>query len=83
MQVRGATTHYEAVVSAATSGVLSAGLDSGIPVIFGVLTTDTMEQVGGMCLFRFAIAALWGCHSFCMLSARLLFAGYHQVIRAG
>lgn len=42
--VRGATTHYEAVVSAATSGVLSAGLDSGIPVIFGVLTTDTMEQ---------------------------------------
>ncbi|KAK9800283.1 hypothetical protein WJX73_003463 [Symbiochloris irregularis] len=42
--VRGATSHYDAVVSAATSGVLNAGLDTGVPVIFGVLTTDTMEQ---------------------------------------
>ncbi|CAK0786133.1 hypothetical protein CVIRNUC_009346 [Coccomyxa viridis] len=42
--VRGATAHFDAVVSAATSGVLSAGLDSGVPVIFCVMTTDTMEQ---------------------------------------
>ena len=42
--VRGATTHYEAVVSGATSGLLSAGLDTGIPTIFTVLTCDTMEQ---------------------------------------
>ena len=45
MQVRGATTHYEAVVNSATGGTLNAGLDSGVPIIFGVLTTETMEQV--------------------------------------
>ncbi|CAL5226984.1 g9870 [Coccomyxa viridis] len=42
--VRGATAHFDAVVGAATSGVLSAGLDAGVPVIFCVMTTDTMEQ---------------------------------------
>jgi 6,7-dimethyl-8-ribityllumazine synthase len=42
--VRGATTHYDAVVSGATSGVLGASTDTGVPVIFGVLTCDTMEQ---------------------------------------
>ncbi|KAI7837438.1 hypothetical protein COHA_008696 [Chlorella ohadii] len=42
--VRGATTHYDAVVGGATSGVLNASTDSGVPVIFGVLTCDTMEQ---------------------------------------
>ena len=45
--VRGATTHYDAVVGGATSGVLGASTDSGVPVIFGVLTCDTMEQVRG------------------------------------
>ena len=45
VQVRGATAHFDAVVSGATSGVLNAGLDSGVPVIFCVMTTDTMEQV--------------------------------------
>jgi 6,7-dimethyl-8-ribityllumazine synthase len=42
--VRGATAHYDAVVAGATSGVLGASTDSGVPVIFGVLTCDTMEQ---------------------------------------
>lgn len=42
--IRGATTHYDAVVSATTSGVLSASAESGVPVIFGVLTTDDLEQ---------------------------------------
>ncbi|CAL8464225.1 g3760 [Coccomyxa elongata] len=42
--VRGATAHFDAVVSGATSGVLNASLDSGVPVIFCVMTTDTMEQ---------------------------------------
>ncbi|BDA49346.1 6,7-dimethyl-8-ribityllumazine synthase [Coccomyxa sp. Obi] len=42
--VRGATAHFDAVVSGATSGVLNAALDSGVPVIFCVMTTDTMEQ---------------------------------------
>ncbi len=43
-QVRGATAHFDAVVGAATSGVLGASTDSGVPVIFCVMTTDTMEQ---------------------------------------
>jgi len=42
--VRGATAHFDAVVGAATSGVLGASTDSGVPVIFCVMTTDTMEQ---------------------------------------
>lgn len=45
MQVRGATAHFDAVVSGATSGVLGAAMASGVPVIFCVMTTDTMEQV--------------------------------------
>lgn len=55
VQVRGATTHYDAVVGGATSGVLNASTDSGVPVIFGVLTCDTMEQVCGS-------KALCGCN---------------------
>lgn len=42
--VRGATTHYDAVAGGAASGLLSAGMDTGVPVVFGVLTCDTMEQ---------------------------------------
>ncbi|DBB17011.1 TPA: hypothetical protein ACH3X3_014108 [Trebouxia sp. C0006] len=42
--VRGSTTHYEAVANAAAGGLLGAGQDSGVPVIFGVLTTENMEQ---------------------------------------
>lgn len=43
-QVRGTTAHFDAVVGAATSGVLGAAADSGVPVVFCVMTTDTMEQ---------------------------------------
>ncbi len=42
--VRGETTHYDHVCQAVTSGVTRVALDTGVPVIFGVLTTDTMEQ---------------------------------------
>lgn len=42
--IRGDTDHYDHVAGAATSGIASAGLDSGVPVIFGVLTCDTLEQ---------------------------------------
>ncbi|CAA0833932.1 6-7-dimethyl-8-ribityllumazine synthase-chloroplastic [Striga hermonthica] len=42
--IRGDTTHYDAVANSAASGVLSAGLNSGVPCIFGVLTCDDMEQ---------------------------------------
>ncbi|CAN1297997.1 6,7-dimethyl-8-ribityllumazine synthase, chloroplastic [Linum perenne] len=42
--VRGDTSHYDAVANSAASGVLSAGLNSGVPCIFGVLTCDNMDQ---------------------------------------
>ena len=42
--VRGATPHFEYVSSAATTGLSTVALEFGIPVGFGVLTTDTVEQ---------------------------------------
>ena len=42
--IRGETDHYEHVAGEAAKGISSAGLASGVPVIFGVLTTDTLEQ---------------------------------------
>ena len=42
--VRGETPHFEYVSSAATSGLSSVSLEFGLPVAFGLLTTDTMEQ---------------------------------------
>ncbi len=42
--IRGDTDHYDHVAGAATNGIARAGLDAGVPVIFGVLTTDTLEQ---------------------------------------
>jgi len=42
--IRGDTSHYDAVVSAAVSGVQTAAAATGIPCIFGVLTTENMEQ---------------------------------------
>ena len=42
--IRGDTGHYDQVANQATSGIMQAGLNSGVPVIFGVLTTDTVEQ---------------------------------------
>jgi 6,7-dimethyl-8-ribityllumazine synthase len=42
--IRGDTDHYDHVAGAATSGIARAALDSGVPVIFGVLTCDTLEQ---------------------------------------
>lgn len=42
--IRGATTHYELVCSEVAKGVAQVGLESDIPVMFGVLTTETIEQ---------------------------------------
>lgn len=42
--IRGATSHYEAVVNEVSKGIASIGLESGVPVIFGVLTTENIEQ---------------------------------------
>jgi len=42
--IRGDTPHFDYVSSAAASGIQRAALDTGVPVIFGVLTTDNEEQ---------------------------------------
>ena len=42
--IKGATDHYDYVCAQAAAGIMRAGLDSGIPVTFGVLTTDNLEQ---------------------------------------
>ncbi len=42
--IRGATPHFDYVSSEVTKGIALVGLETGIPVIFGVLTTDTIEQ---------------------------------------
>ncbi|HEX2157249.1 MAG TPA: 6,7-dimethyl-8-ribityllumazine synthase, partial [Actinomycetes bacterium] len=42
--VRGATAHFDYVAGQAAAGLATVARDSGVPVGFGVLTTDTMEQ---------------------------------------
>ncbi|WP_433742636.1 6,7-dimethyl-8-ribityllumazine synthase [Falsibacillus pallidus] len=42
--IRGATPHFDYVSNEVAKGVASAGMNSGVPVVFGVLTTDTIEQ---------------------------------------
>lgn len=42
--IKGDTDHYEYVCRAATDGILQAGLVTGVPVLFGVLTCQTEEQ---------------------------------------
>jgi 6,7-dimethyl-8-ribityllumazine synthase len=42
--IRGETDHYEYVAGEAAKGVAAASVATGIPVIFGVLTTETLEQ---------------------------------------
>ncbi len=42
--IRGGTPHFDYVAAEVSKGVAAIGLDSGIPVIFGVITTDTIEQ---------------------------------------
>jgi 6,7-dimethyl-8-ribityllumazine synthase len=42
--IRGATPHFDHVAGEVAKGVAQASLQTGVPVIFGVLTTDTIEQ---------------------------------------
>jgi 6,7-dimethyl-8-ribityllumazine synthase len=42
--IRGATAHFDHVAGQAASGIASVALSTGVPIIFGVLTTDTTEQ---------------------------------------
>ena len=63
--IRGETSHYDHVAGQAAGGVLQAGLATGVPVIFGVLTTENVEQAlnraglkGGNKGFEAALAAI-------------------------
>ena len=47
--IRGETPHFEFVARACADGVMRLGLDSGRPVVFGVLTTDNIEQASERC----------------------------------
>ena len=42
--IRGSTSHYDYVCSEVSKGVAGTALSTGVPVLFGVLTTDTIEQ---------------------------------------
>lgn len=42
--IRGATSHYDYVCNEVSKGVAQAGLSTGVPVIFGVVTTENIEQ---------------------------------------
>lgn len=42
--IRGSTSHYDYVCSEVSKGVAHVGMESGIPVMFGVLTTENIEQ---------------------------------------
>jgi 6,7-dimethyl-8-ribityllumazine synthase len=42
--IRGATPHFEYIAAEVSKGIAKIGLDTGIPVMFGVITADTLEQ---------------------------------------
>ena len=42
--IRGATSHYDLVCNEAAKGIAHVSLDTGVPVMFGIVTTDTIEQ---------------------------------------
>lgn len=42
--IRGSTPHFDYVSAEVSKGVAAAGMETGLPVIFGVITTDTIEQ---------------------------------------
>jgi len=42
--IRGATPHFEYIASEVSKGVANIGLETGVPIIFGVITSDTIEQ---------------------------------------
>lgn len=42
--IRGATSHYDYVCAEVSKGIAAVSLETGVPVLFGILTTDTIEQ---------------------------------------
>ncbi|MGH0945276.1 6,7-dimethyl-8-ribityllumazine synthase [Bacillus mycoides] len=74
--IRGATTHYDYVCNEVANGVASLSLQTEIPVIFGVLTTETIEQAieragtkGGNKGYDSAVAAIEMINLFQLLTA--------------
>ena len=58
--IRGSTTHYELVVNETAKGIAQVSLNSGVPVLFGVITTENIEQAiersgskAGLCSVRY------------------------------
>jgi len=47
--IRGETPHFEYVAGQAAAGIMQASMDTGIPVMFGVVTADTQEQAEARC----------------------------------
>jgi 6,7-dimethyl-8-ribityllumazine synthase len=47
--IRGETPHFEYVAGQAAAGILQASMQSGVPVMFGVVTADTSEQARSRC----------------------------------
>jgi len=47
--IRGETPHFDFVAGQAAAGIMQASLDTGIPVMFGVVTADTQEQAEARC----------------------------------
>jgi 6,7-dimethyl-8-ribityllumazine synthase len=42
--IRGGTPHFDYIAAEVTKGIANVGLDTGVPIIYGVITTDTLEQ---------------------------------------
>ncbi len=42
--IRGGTPHHEYIATEVTKGIAKVGLDSGLPVVYGIITADTLEQ---------------------------------------
>jgi 6,7-dimethyl-8-ribityllumazine synthase len=42
--IRGSTAHFDYVASEVSKGIANSSLETGVPIVFGVLTTDTIEQ---------------------------------------
>lgn len=42
--IRGSTPHFDFVANEAAKGIAQVGMDTGVPILFGVLTTETIEQ---------------------------------------
>lgn len=47
--IRGDTPHFEYVAQQASSGIMQASMETGVPVMFGVITADTVEQTIARC----------------------------------